>query len=363
MRHSEVSFAIATLTPVPLLVGGALAGDLWAIAALCYIAVLVPILDQLIAEADDTALPGSEFPVSLALSRVLALLHFPLLALAVATLAGATGLGWTSRIYLFMAFGLFFGQVSNANAHELIHATRRRDRRLGVAVFTSLLFGHHASAHPLVHHRFVGTAADPASAPLGVGFWRYLPRAWIGGFRAGLKAETARRTASGKRLGLHHPYAIYLAGAAACVALVGWAGGTAALVAYFSLAAYAQLQLLLSDYVQHYGLRRALRADGRPVPVAAAHSWNAPHWMSRHMMLNAPRHSDHHAHPTRPFPALEIPEAAPLLPHSLPTMAVLALFPRHWRRVMDPRVEALRTKQDTAARTRSPMPDVALSNA
>jgi alkane 1-monooxygenase len=54
-------------------------------------------------------------------------------------------------------------------------------------------------------------------------------------------------------------------------------------------------------------------------------------------MLNAPRHSDHHAHPSRPYAVLRLSDG-PLLPRSLPVMAGVALFPRRWRRMMDPLV-------------------------
>jgi alkane 1-monooxygenase len=57
------------------------------------------------------------------------------------------------------------------------------------------------------------------------------------------------------------------------------------------------------------------------------------------MMLNAPRHSDHHMHPTRSFPTLELSgNDMPMLPHALPVMACLALVPKLWRRIMDRRV-------------------------
>ena len=97
--------------------------------------------------------------------------------------------------------------------------------------------------------------------------------------------------------------------------------------------------------MQHYGLRRKISetdADGgKPEPVRAAHSWNSPQLWSSAMMLNAPRHSDHHQHPMRPYPALTLDSRMPVLPHALPVMAVIALWPPLWRRVMDPRVEAL----------------------
>ena len=92
----------------------------------------------------------------------------------------------------------------------------------------------------------------------------------------------------------------------------------------------------MSDYVQHYGLRRASLPGGRPEPVGPAHSWNAGHWFSSSMMLNAPRHSDHHAHPARPYPALRLPETdkAPRLPWPLPVACTLAFFPRLWKRAI-----------------------------
>lgn len=66
-------------------------------------------------------------------------------------------------------------------------------------------------------------------------------------------------------------------------------------------------------------------------------------------MLAAPRHSDHHAHPTKPYPALKMHAAdvAPNLPYSLPVMATIALYPRLWRQVMDPRVAYWISRTDT----------------
>jgi alkane 1-monooxygenase len=56
------------------------------------------------------------------------------------------------------------------------------------------------------------------------------------------------------------------------------------------------------------------------------------------MMLNAPRHSDHHAHPGRAFPALRLPPVgeAPRLPWPLPLACAMALLPRLWRRAIRP---------------------------
>lgn len=334
-------FALATLAPLPLLGLGAALGGVWIALALIYLTVFTFVLDQAISHVAPDAPEGCEFPAADGLSVALAVAHFLLLALAIWAVSGQSGLSVPARIAAFLAFGLFFGQVSNSNAHELIHRASRPLNRLGQWVYISLLFGHHASAHPRVHHRFVATPDDPNSARPGESFYRFAPRAWAGSFRAGWLAETRLMQSRTPPLPVwRHPYAVYVGGALALLAastlIFGWAG----LLAHLGLAAYATAQLLLSDYVQHYGLQRRRLEDGRYAPVAARHSWNSPHWFSSYLMLNAPRHSDHHAHPARRYPALHLPDRqeAPTLPLGLPAMATLALFPSAWRRVMDQRV-------------------------
>ncbi|WP_372887645.1 alkane 1-monooxygenase [Shimia sp.] len=334
-------FGAATLLPVLLLAMAGLSGGLWCLVALLYLTLFVAMMDRLLRGAAGRRGADGEFPSGARLSLILGAAHLALLPVAVFAVGGDSGHAIWERLACFAAFGLFFGQVSNANAHELIHRPRRGPRRLGVAVYVSLLFGHHASAHPHVHHRWAASAMDPNSAALGQSFYHFWPRAWIGSFGKGLRAENAlwaRRRGQVWR----HPYAAYVGGGVAAVGLAAALAGPGGAAALILLAGYAQMQLLLSDYVQHYGLRRQRGADGRLAPVGPQHSWNAPHPFSSAMMLNAPRHSDHHLHPSRPYPALELdPAAMPVLPHALPVMAALALWPGRWRRVMDPRVAAL----------------------
>ncbi|MEI4472585.1 alkane 1-monooxygenase [Frigidibacter sp. MR17.24] len=342
------AFAAATLAPAGLIALAALAGGGWVWAALGYMTALTYALDRLIAAFGEGggADGEAEFPAADALSVALAVVHPAVLALAIAGTCGATGLPGPARAGLFVAAGLWFGQVSNSNAHELIHRTRRGLYRLGVAVYVTLLHGQHASGHRLVHHRFVATPEDPATARAGEGFWAFLPRAWWGEFRGGWRAETALRArAAGRGRGLH-PYAVYLAGGAACLGLGLAAFGWGGVAAHLGFAAYAQAQLMLSDYVQHYGLQRARDDRGRWEPVGPAHSWDAPQAFSGLVMLHAPRHADHHLHPGRPYPALRITRGAtPMLPRSLPLMATLALVPPAWRRVMDPRLARWQARQ------------------
>lgn len=345
-----VFFRIATLLPLALLCAGAVFGGHWVWAALAVITVLTWALDHLIARQAVQPGAGSEFPAGTGLCVFLGLMMPVLLGLAVWSVGGASGHGLAHRLGLAVGFGLYFGQVGHPVAHELIHKPSRPMQRLGRMIYTGLLMGHHASSHLRVHHIHVATPHDPASAPAGMGFWHYVPRAWIGSFRAGLAAETALRRRAGAgggkekghlRAALTHPYAAYLGGAALTVLLAHAVAGLTGIAALLAIAAYAQIQILLSDYVQHYGLRRALRPDGRYAPVGPAHSWNAPQFWSSAMMLNAPRHSHHHIAPGVAYPALQLSDQMPILPRAVPVMAVAALVPPLWHRMMRPALKKL----------------------
>ncbi|TNF65021.1 MAG: alkane 1-monooxygenase [Rhodobacteraceae bacterium] len=328
-------FILAPALPLALLVLACFWGGWWGLAAFVAMTVFASGLDRMLPPApDETAHLGAQ--QAHALSVAMGLAHLGILPLGVWALSqGAMSL--PAALATVGALGLFMGQIANSTAHELIHRPDRWSRRLGAAVYASMLFGHHASAHRLVHHVHVATAHDPNSAPLGMGFWTFLPQAWIGSFMAGLRAETRLRARARTARG-PHPYVLYVLGSLCALALAWALGGPKAVAIWVALSAHAQMQLLLSDYVQHYGLRRVPLGDGRYEPASARHSWNAPHWYSAAMMLNAPRHSDHHQNPGRAFPDLVLDDRAmPMLPRSLPEMATLALMPTLWRRVMDRR--------------------------
>ncbi len=325
-------FAIATLVPALLLLPALWGSGVWVWPLVIYMTVLTATLDALIRRTANPD-PEVEFPLTDPLSATLALLQIAALPLVALRLGGG-GLGPAQGLALFVGAGLWFGQTGNANAHELIHRGRRGLRLIGIVFYGLVLFGHHASAHPLVHHIRVATREDPNTARRGESYYRFARRAWVGSFREGLRAEEARRRHAGRPV-WRNPYLAYGA-LAACGLGVSWVlGGWPVLAAHLALAFYTQAQLLMSDYVQHYGLTRQLDERGKPRPVAPADSWDSPHWFSASVMMNAPRHGDHHLHPMRPYPNLQLGQS-PMLPHGLPVMAMIALWPGLWRRVMDP---------------------------
>lgn len=331
--HPVRPFALISLTAAALVALAALFGGGWIWLALAFMTAFAFAVDQGVERITPPADPARPLPSADYLSAALAGAHFVVLALVIAALARG-GVGFLNWIGLYVAAALFFGQVSNSNAHELIHRGDKTLFSLGKWVYISLLFGHHTSAHNKVHHRFAASDEDPNSARPGESFYAFAPRAWIGSFVKGWRMEETDRMRAVRAV--RNPYPGYILGALVVLVASGWDHGWAGIAVHIALAAYAQTQLLLSDYVQHYGLRRERGPDGKLEPIGKAHSWNSRHWFTSHLMLNAPRHSDHHAHPARPYPQLILhpPGEAPQLPASLPAMAVIALWPPAWRRVM-----------------------------
>jgi alkane 1-monooxygenase len=94
------------------------------------------------------------------------------------------------------------------------------------------------------------------------------------------------------------------------------------------------------NYLEHYGLLRERKEDGRYERCRPEHSWNSDNVASNVFLYHLQRHSDHHAHPTRRYQALRHFEDLPELPSGYATMILLAYATPLWYRVIDPKVVA-----------------------
>lgn len=248
-------------------------------------------------------------------------------------------------VALFFGVGVISGTIGIVYSHELMHQKNRLERWLGDLLLASVLYSHFRSEHLLVHHLWVGTPRDAVTARYNEGFhhffWRVLLQCPVSAWRA--EALLLRR--AGRPLWHRtNPFWRYAALQGAALALAfglgGWEGvGLFALQAFFAV-----WQLELTNYVEHYGLTREYKGEGRYEHVLPRHSWNADHTASNWLLINLQRHSDHHYKPDRRFALLQTySEAeAPQLPFGYPAMTALAMVPPLWRRRMNPRVRAWR---------------------
>jgi alkane 1-monooxygenase len=200
-------------------------------------------------------------------------------------------------------------------------------------------YGHFFIEHNRGHHVRVATPEDPASARLGESFYGFLPRTVIGSLRSAWELERVR-LARLQRPALSTRNDILGAWAMTVVLFAALTVGFGLVVLpYLLLQAVVGFSLLeVVNYLEHYGLLRQKREDGRYERTRPEHSWNSNSAASNVLLYHLQRHSDHHANPIRRYQALRHVEEAPQLPTGYAGMILLAVIPPLWRRVMDRRV-------------------------
>ena len=104
---------------------------------------------------------------------------------------------------------------------------------------------------------------------------------------------------------------------------------------------FGWLQLTSANYIEHYGLLRAKKPNGKYERCQPFHSWNANHFVSNLLLFQLQRHSDHHANASRSYQCLRSLDKLPELPTSYMGMYMLAYLPPLWFKVMDKRLLAV----------------------
>lgn len=252
--------------------------------------------------------------------------------------------GWEIFGVMF-GTGVMTGTVGIVYAHELLHQRNKFERTLGDLLLAMVLYSHFRSEHLLVHHRYVGTPRDPVTARYNEGFHRFYPRVLRQSLLSSFKAERDMLARKGRPWwDRKNPFWTYWALQAGMLALALLISGWAGLGLFVLQAGVAIWQLEVVNYVEHYGLTRKYLGDGKYEHVQPRHSWNASHTATNWLMINLQRHSDHHYKPDRRFPLLQTYEQdeAPQLPYGYPLMALSAMIPPLWKRIMNPRVRAWR---------------------
>jgi alkane 1-monooxygenase len=251
-----------------------------------------------------------------------------------------SALGVVDKIGLAVTIGLGSGIGINA-AHELGHRVEKHERWLAKIALAPSAYGHFFVEHNRGHHVRVATPHDPASSRFGESLWHFLPRTIAGGMRSAVRLEGQRLRRQGRRwFSIHNnivqAWAMTAALFAALFVAFGWQ--IAPYVLINAVIAFGLLEAV--NYVEHYGLLRERKSNGRYEHCAPRHSWNSDRIVTNVLLFHLQRHSDHHANPTRRYQTLRTSDEAPQLPAGYATMVVLALFPPLWRRVMDPLVLA-----------------------
>ncbi len=246
------------------------------------------------------------------------------------------GLSVLDSLGLALTMGVVSGIAINT-AHELGHKRERMEKWLSKVALAQSGYGHFFIEHNRGHHVRVATPEDPASARLGESFWAFLPRTVWGSLSSAWGLERKRLARLGhSAFSIHNDIVQAWAMTVALFAVLTIAFGPVVLPYLLLQAVLGFCLLEVVNYLEHYGLLRQRREDGRYERCRAEHSWNSNNVASNVLLYHLQRHSDHHANPTRRYQALRHVDEAPQLPTGYAGMILLACVPPLWRRVMDP---------------------------
>ena len=248
------------------------------------------------------------------------------------------GLGLISKIGLAISVGVMGGVCINT-AHEMGHKKDSLERWLSKVTLAQTFYGHFYIEHNRGHHVRVATPEDPASAKFGESFWTFLPRSVWGSLKSSWELEQQRMQRVGKSTwSIHNDVLNAWLMSVVLYAVLIAVFGPVVLPFLIIQAIYGFSLLETVNYLEHYGLLRQKKDNGRYERCAPEHSWNSDHIVTNIFLYHLQRHSDHHANPTRRYQVLRSMEGAPNLPSGYASMISLAYFPPIWRKVMDHRV-------------------------
>lgn len=323
-------YLLALLLPASIYVG-LLADGFWSFTALGFAFGLVPVLEAVLptfaanlSEAQRAERLGQPWYDVLVLAQIP--LHLGAIALFVMVVPEDRAAGdLTSLVGHITAMGVSCGTLAINVAHELGHRPNATYQRLAQGLLVTTLYGQFFIDHNLGHHKNVATPEDASTARYGEVLYAFWMRSIVGVWRTAWHLK---------------PLLMAVLFTAEVLMLFGfWLLAPEALIPFLAAAVMGVLLLETVNYIEHYGLLRQKVSAHRYENAQPVHSWNSNHPLGRFMLFELTRHSDHHAHPHKPYPVLDHFDEAPQMPAGYPAMMVLAALPPIWFRVMNPRLK------------------------
>lgn len=225
-------------------------------------------------------------------------------------------------------------------AHELGHKNSAIARTTAKALLLPSLYMHFIIEHNLGHHLRVSTPEDPATARFGENIYSFWIRSTYFSYLSAWKIENKIQRKKHKKvfnlgnrmIQFSFIQTMYLIIVYSIFDLIG-------LITAIILATISFLILETINYIEHYGLMRRKKENGKYEMVTHKHSWNSDHQLGRIILYELTRHSDHHYKSTKKYQTLNSHAGSPELPFGYPGSLLLSLIPPLWFKVMNEKVE------------------------
>ena len=232
---------------------------------------------------------------------------------------------------LSLSVGVNTGASAIVIAHELIHRKNKLYHLAGKFLLFTAGNIYFYIDHLKVHHKWVGTERDPATARKGENVYTFFFRSAIGQVKSSLNVESERlqKENSFKFGWRNYVVANFLLLIVFCSFVIYFIG-TKAVIVFLLQSMIANFLLEYTNYIEHYGLIR--KENER---VDETHSWQSDKVISRYFLIDLSRHSDHHYYASKPYNKLNSYETSPVLPGGYVSMFYFALIPPLWFNKVD----------------------------
>jgi alkane 1-monooxygenase len=325
-----------SLTPGILVVFGNLHGGIWSAANMLYSVVILGGIEVCTRNFLSRENSGASDAIPVAITW----LHVPLqIACIFSFVYGVKNqiIGDYHIWFAALSMAIYSGSGAVVIAHEFIHRKEKKWQLAGrFLLFTAGNFYFYIE-HLRVHHKWVGTEKDAATAKRGQSVYGFFVSSVLGQIKSAWKLETERcrsinKPARGFENYMIRQFCFHLLFDVLLFAIAG----PLALAAWFVHCFVAGFLVEYVNYIEHYGLTRkdTERATEK-------HSWQSDKFPSRFVLIDLSRHADHHNHAAKPFQTLDTYPDSPVLPGGYASLILPALIPPLWRKLVHPLLDRL----------------------
>jgi len=271
------------------------------------------------------------------LPKIILFLHLAFQTAALISLFYGISNNLLSGVWILTAAlsnGLNSGASAIVIAHEFIHQKNKIEQAFGKYLLFTAGNLYFFVDHLRVHHKWVATPKDHATARLGESLYMFFVRSAKGQFICSLdlEAERLQKLKLG-RYSLGNYVVRQMLLQLVMLTILYFGLGYWAVLAWITQCVLANFMLEYVNYLEHYGL---VRAENQR--ATEEHSWDSDKFISRFILVDLTRHADHHFYASKPFHTLNSHIKSPKLPSGYAGMFFVATIPVLWRKVMHPRI-------------------------
>ena len=224
--------------------------------------------------------------------------------------------------------------------HELGHRKSLFSRTCSKLLYLPCQYMHFFIEHNYGHHINVATPDDPATAKYKQNLYSFwissVTKTYLSAWRIQLKLLKVSKLSF---FSLRNDMIFYTLFQIAFLIFIYLNYGLIITLYSLLMSIGSFLFLETINYVEHYGLLRKIKPNGKYERVKPHHSWNSNHTIGRITLYELTRHSDHHFKSSKKYQVLESIEDSPQLPYGYPTSILISFLPPLWFKIMNPLVE------------------------